>query len=253
MKNYLQTGCLILGILCFLYYIGIVLYAGLHTSIAWIWIIGGLLFLSLWRALIYRAGHPDSSVRFLVWGLELLFAVGIIVIAAVGSRIVGAMASEPEPGLEYVVVLGAQVRGTAPSRALRRRLDRAVSYAQENPETIFVLSGGQGPDEGISEAQCMYEYLIQKGIAPDRLLLEDQSTSTEENLRFSDEKYDLKEKKIGLLSNNFHIYRALKFAEAAGYQDVSGIPASADPGMQPHNVLREICAVSYSLLREFLH
>lgn len=91
--------------------------------------------------------------------------------------------------------------------------------------------------------------MMQKGIAAERLLLEDQSTSTEENLRFSDEKYELKNKKVGVVSNNFHIYRAVKFARAAGYQSVSGIPASADLGMQPHNILREICA----LLVDALH
>ena len=94
----------------------------------------------------------------------------------------------------------------------------------------------------------MYEYLTQKGVAADRLLLEDQSTSTEENLRFSDEKYHLKDKKVGVISNNFHIYRAVKFARAAGYESVSGIPASADLGMQPHNILREICALIVDIL-----
>ena len=248
MRNYLQTGCLVLGILCFLYYVAIILYAGFHTSIAWIWLAGGAFFILLWQMFLYQARHPGSSVRFAIGAMGALMAAGIVVIAVFGSRIAGAMGAKPEPGLDYVVVLGAQMRGTVPSRALRRRLDQAVAYAQENPDTKFVLSGGQGPDERISEAQCMYEYLTQKGVAADRLLLEDQSTSTEENLRFSDEKYHLKDKKVGVISNNFHIYRAVKFARAAGYESVSGIPASADLGMQPHNILREICALIVDIL-----
>lgn len=203
----------------------------------------------LWQLLLHQDRNPSATVRFVIGVMGALVAVGMVVIAVFGSRIVGAMSVKPESGLDYVVVLGAQVRGKAPSRALRRRLDRAVAYAQENPDSIFVLSGGQGPDEEISEAQCMYQYMMQKGIAAERLLLEDQSTSTEENLRFSDEKYELKNKKVGVVSNNFHIYRAVKFARAAGYQSVSGIPASADLGMQPHNILREICA----LLVDALH
>ncbi|MCI8318725.1 MAG: YdcF family protein [Lachnospiraceae bacterium] len=249
MKNYLQTGCLVLGILCFLYYIAIGLYAGFQTSIVWIWLVGGGFCMFLWQLLLHQDRNPSATVRFVIGVMGALVAVGMVVIAVFGSRIVGAMSVKPESGLDYVVVLGAQVRGKAPSRALRRRLDRAVAYAQENPDSIFVLSGGQGPDEEISEAQCMYQYMMQKGIAAERLLLEDQSTSTEENLRFSDEKYELKNKKVGVVSNNFHIYRAVKFARAAGYQSVSGIPASADLGMQPHNILREICA----LLVDALH
>ncbi|MDO4321901.1 MAG: YdcF family protein [Lachnospiraceae bacterium] len=249
MRNCLQTGCLALGILCFFYYIAIVIYAGFHTSMSWLWLLGSALFLFLWRAMIYQSRHPESWIRFLTGTLGILILLGVLVLLVVGSRIVGAMASAPQKELDYVVVLGAQVRGTAPSRALRRRLDRAVTYAEENPETVFVLSGGQGPDEGISEAECMYNYMTQKGIEPSRLLLEDKSTSTKENLVYSAELYGLKKASVGILSNNFHVYRAVQLAKKEGYQQTCGIPASADIGMQPHNILREICCVLVEAVR----
>lgn len=243
MRGYLQTGCLILSILCFFYYLGIVVYSGFHTSISWIWLLGGGLFLFLWRAIMYQRAHPDTALRFVTAALLGLLAAGIVVILVIGSRVIGGMVEKAEQRLDYVIVLGARVKGTSPSRALRRRLDRAVQYAEENPETVFVLSGGQGPDEGISEAECMYRYLTQSGVDEKRLLLEDKSTSTKENLQFSDEMYGLKEKSVGVLSNDFHIYRAVQFAKNQGYRDVFGIPASADPVMQPHNILREICCL----------
>lgn len=249
MKTILQTGCLVLAILCIGYYGAIVLYAGWNTSFSWIWLLGSALLLFLWRALIYQAAHPKTWLRYVTGLLGALVILGALLIAVIGSRVVGAMMRRPEQGLEYVIVLGAQVRGTSPSRALRKRLDRAVEYAQENPETIFVLSGGQGPDEEISEAACMYNYMTDKGIDPERLLLEDRSTSTRENLRFSDELYQLKDHTVGVLSNNFHIYRAMAFARSEGYGQVCAIPAPADIGMQPHNMLREICGVIVELIR----
>lgn len=249
MRNCLQTGCLIIGILCFFYYILIVVYAGFRTSIAWIWVLGGALFLFLWRALAYEAAHPGTKLVIVTRVLGILIAIGVLVILTIGSRIVGAMTSQVPADLDYVVVLGAQVRGTLPSRALRRRLDCAVAYAQENPDTIFVLSGGQGEDEGISEAACMYTYLTENGVSADRLLLENRSTSTRENLRFSDELYDLKDRRVGILSNSFHVYRAMLLAGQEGYQDACAIPASSDLWMQPHNILREICAICFLFLR----
>lgn len=249
MKNILQTGCLILGVLCFLYYVGIVIYAGINTSFAWIWLFGAALFLFLRYALIYQSTHPGTWLRYVTVGAGVLIIAGTLIIVIAGSRIAGAMVRRPEADLEYVIVLGAQVRGTSPSRALRKRLDRAVEYAGDNPQTVFILSGGQGPDEGISEAECMYNYMTDKGIVKERLLLEDRSTSTLENLRFSDELYRLKEKSVGILSNNFHIYRAMALATRLGYTDISGIPAPSDIGMQPHNILREICSLLVESLR----
>lgn len=244
MRHYLQTGCLVLGILCFLYYIGITVYAGIRTNLSWLWILGGLFFLLLWRLQLRAAENPGTAaLRYAVGGMFALLIAGLVVLLLLGSRIVAAMCVQPESGLDYVIVLGAQVRGTSPSRALRRRLDRATEYARENPDTLLILSGGQGPDEGISEAECMRRYLTEKGIPEERLLLEDKSTSTRENLSFSAELLDRERDSVGLVTNNFHICRSLMVARGQGYLQVSGIPASADPVMQPHNILREICGV----------
>ncbi len=252
MKVHLSAGCLFLGILCFSYFAGIVAYAGIRTSICWAWALGGALFLFLWRALLYQDAHPESALRYVTGGIGILIAAGLLVLLVIGSRVVSAMNGTPKPHLAYVIVLGAQVNGTQPSRALRRRLDEAVAYAEQNPDTLFVLSGGKGPDEGISEAECMYRYMTARGVSPERLLLEDQSASTRENLELSDRLYDLKPRSVGVLSNSFHLYRAVELAKRQGYEDVSGIPASSDIWMQPHNILREICCVLVEKVRGIL-
>lgn len=93
--------------------------------------------------------------------------------------------SEEEPGLDYVIVLGAKVKEHTVSNSLKKRLDKAIDYAQKNPETYLVLSGGKGADEPISEAQAMYKYLVYNGVRPEQLLLEDRSASTVENIAYS--------------------------------------------------------------------
>lgn len=249
MKHVLQTGCLVLGILCLFYFTGILLYVGSTEWFQFVWLAAGALFLILWRALIFQSAHPNSFVRYLT-GIALgLIAAGVLVICVIGSHIVGGMMAEPEQNLDYVVVLGAQVRGTRPSRALRKRLDRALEYAKENPDTVFIVSGGQGPDEAISEALCMYQYMEANGMDMERVIQEDRSTSTLENLEFSAAFLNKQEDRIGILSNNFHIYRALALAEQQGYEQICGIPAHSDVFMQPHYVLREICAVLVLMLR----
>ena len=84
-----------------------------------------------------------------------------------------------------VVVLGCKVKNGAPSLMLGRRLNAAFEYLSAEPDVKVIVSGGKGDDESISEAQCMRDYLVDRGISPERIYMEDKSTDTDENLRFS--------------------------------------------------------------------
>ena len=95
------------------------------------------------------------------------------------------MLQKPSRDLDTLIVLGAQVNGTKLSNSLKLRLERAKEYLDENPETIAVVSGGKGSGEEISEAEAMYEYLVSQGIDETRLIKEDRSTNTNENLKYS--------------------------------------------------------------------
>ena len=92
---------------------------------------------------------------------------------------------KPRSDLDYIIVLGAHVNGTKLTLALLERVRRALLYLEENPGTKAVLSGGRGDGEQISEAEAMYRYLTEHGIAPERLIKEERSTNTKENLDFS--------------------------------------------------------------------
>ena len=95
------------------------------------------------------------------------------------------------------VVLGAHVKGDVPSKALELRLKAALKYARENEDTTLILSGGQGFGEDITEAKCMENYLTAHGISQELLVLEEKSTSTKENLKFSDELTGCSKKNCG--------------------------------------------------------
>ncbi len=119
-----------------------------------------------------------------------------------------------------VIVLGCRVRGLEPSKALCKRVDRAFTILSGDPEKVAILSGGQGSDELISEAECMRRMLVERGIAEDRLYLENRSTSTDENIRFSVKilkENDLSNRVI-LVTSEYHQFRALWLCEKYGLE-----------------------------------
>lgn len=237
-----------IGVLCLLYFL-ILLVKSVDFCMIWLPISG--LFLASGGYWAYVIRHPDGfripNVILIIAGM--IIAVGLVIFVIVEAMIIREMYRTPEPDLEYVIVLGAQVRGERPSKALNRRLEAAAEYLLENPQTKAVLSGGQGPGEDITEAECMYRYLREAGIEKERLLLEDESTSTLENLQFSAEVIEMDgnisafESKVGILSNNFHVYRALRLGEKMGYEDFYGIAARSDWHLQIHYLVREFFAL----------
>jgi len=131
---------------------------------------------------------------------------------------------------DAVVVLGAGVNGTQPSLSLRTRLDAALAYLEEHPDIPVVLTGSQGYGEAITEARCMYNYLTERGIEPERLILEENATDTAQNFAFSkplleaagiDPGRDM----VAVVTNDFHIYRARLLAVRQGYDYAFGVPA----------------------------
>ena len=139
-------------------------------------------------------------------------------------------------------MLGAQVHKTRPSVVLQYRLDKAVEYLNDNPNTICIVSGGQGPDEPFSEGYGMSEYLKNKGIDESRIIIEDKSTSTKENIIYS-RRFIEDGASVGIVTNNFHMYRALKVAKKQGLENASGIAAYSVWTFLPNNVLREVFGV----------
>lgn len=143
-----------------------------------------------------------------------------------------------------LIVLGAAVNGSHISKPLQSRLDKAVDYLNKNQTALVVVTGGQGPQENVTEAYAMEQYLINHGIAQERIIKEEQATSTSENYKFSKELLDarLGSYRAAVITNGFHVYRAVKLAELAGL-DVSTIHAPMPWYTVVPMYLREIPAV----------
>jgi uncharacterized SAM-binding protein YcdF (DUF218 family) len=142
-------------------------------------------------------------------------------------------------------VLGAGIRGERVTHMLSYRLDKAAQYSENNPQAIIVVSGGQGPQEDITEALAMERYLIDKGIPKEKIIKEEVSTSTYENLLFSKELLDVlfeEPYETVVITNDFHIYRATKIAEKIGLT-ASRYHAKIDWYSIPRNYSRECIAI----------
>ncbi|WP_462354916.1 YdcF family protein [Fusobacterium ulcerans] len=147
------------------------------------------------------------------------------------------------PKVKYLIVLGAGLKGDIPSEVLKYRLNKAVKYFKENPDTIFIVSGGQGKDELISEAEAMEIYLSERGIPIKNIIKEDKSTSTYENLKFSDK--IIKEKEItgdiAVMSNSFHMYRVKMISKKIKFP-LKTVYAETPAIVFPNYMLREYFA-----------
>ena len=160
----MAVAFLILGLLCLIYCIGIFV-AGIYGS--WFFLIWGVMggvFVLLSRVIASGLwAEAPLILRRLVLAAVVL---GILFFLFIEGLIVGCFWEKGRSGLDYLVVLGAQMWESGPSKALKLRLDAAYEYLMENENTIVIVSGGQGSNEPISEAQGMYDYLVGRGIAP---------------------------------------------------------------------------------------
>ena len=241
---------LLAALFCFIYYLlnGVLIRFG--QSLLFLWPLMGafLLIRFVIFEIHYKTGNPlPFSKRFLIL-FRIFAAVSIAFFISVEGIILKAALTQPPESLNYIIVLGAKVNGTQPSGALRNRIDVASEYLHENPETLVIASGGQGPDEGISEAECIFRGLIQRGIDESRIIKEDQSTSTLENLTYSLTLIEKTSPSIGLVTNNFHVYRSMKIAETFEGYTFHAVPVATSLLSFPHYMLREFCATVVGFL-----
>lgn len=145
---------------------------------------------------------------------------------------------------DTVIVLGCQIKGDRPSKMLRQRLDKAYAYLTDNPDAVAVMSGGQGPDEIMPEAEVMYNYLVDKGMDPERLYIESRSHNTEQNMEYSSEiiKKEGLDTNVVVITQSFHQYRASVYAKEAGL-NAYALNCKTNPGTFPTYWLRELFAV----------
>ncbi len=190
----------------------------------------------LWKK---KAGKTVLSI---LMGIACIILTLVIILTT--NIIIAAGRKPPEDAT--VIVLGCRVYGEYASLSLMERLQAAEAYLKAHPEAVCILSGGQGPGEDISEAECMYRYLTEQGISPEQLYLEDKSTSTRENLAFSraiieEEGFSTN---VAIVTNEYHEYRASLIARNLELKPAA-VPAATAIWLFPAYYVRELYGILY--------
>lgn len=191
--------------------------------------------------------HTYPILKLLRTAVTMVLVICVGYFCVVESFILKDARTETDKPADYIIVLGAGVNGTVPSLSLRDRLAGTYEYMTVNPECVAIVSGGQGEGEDITEAQCMRDWLVDKGIDPARIIMEEQATNTLENLRYSMDIIDelpIEDPVIGLVSSEYHLHRAKRLAEYVGI-DVIGIAARTSyPTVAANYFIREAFAMT---------
>ena len=247
MKLKKTTKCTIwfsLAVLSFAYDLIVGADGGFHLSFIWFWALCGVVCLAGGLLTCKYGALPLPAP--LKTAIFVLFFLALALFLLVEAQIVFHMADTGGDDLDCIIVLGAGVHGDRPSRALRFRIDAACAYLTAHPGTFAVLSGGRGAGENITEAECMFRELTARGIKGERLILEEDSRDTKENIRNSLALLDAMDRpqKVGILTASYHVYRALALAQAqnSGYE-IRGIAAAALDPLLLHFTVREFAGV----------
>ena len=239
----LRVLCLVVGallvldtlIVCFLsnYNLGVILPAVLGLP---------LLLLGLFW------GRMDAGfLLFLRRFILICYGLGCLFLLFLGSLMLRAMDRGEHGDYDALIVLGAAVHGEKVTWVLSNRLDTAYDYAVDHPDSVLVVSGGQGDGESVTEASAMAKYLIARGLEPARILLEDKARSTAENFAFSKAIIDEKlgsDASIGFVTTRFHVYRAGRVAQKGGIS-ARGLGAPDVWYIALNNFLRECVGICW--------
>lgn len=237
---------LLAGTACWLYYILFSVTSRFGLSLSALWLAAGVVFF----AAAALSGRVSRRIK-LLW--RTLLSILLALTIALAAFVAGGMRAYPQEELDVLIILGARVESDgSPSPALRNRLTAAIDYLQAHPDTLAVASGGQGADEPMSEAECIRAELIGAGIDPNRILIEDRSTSTAENLAYSFNILQDTKLSVGVVTNNFHIRRALLLARQAGFENAYGLAADYTGPTLPHYIVRESICLIVEIIRKNL-
>lgn len=205
---------------------------------------------------IYLASKKGK--KWAIWVKRILLSlicIGMLSFFMAEAFVISYSVGEDEKAAEYIIVLGAGLNGTQPSTSLLHRLKAAAEYLEKHPKATAIVSGGRGPGEYITEAEAMETWLCTYGIAPERIIKEEKSTSTLENIAFSKAIIELAGNDIsgpiGIVSSEYHLYRAQQYAKSLGV-NTFGIPGKTNtPSLKLNYFIREGAGVLYMWILGF--
>ena len=246
---------LLLALFCIGYYFVCVSYAGIKSAFVWIWLAGFMAFIAIFILVIMEKHGIISIHKYAKIAFVIIFLSGVTIFVVLQGLIINSMFSTPKQDCDYVIVLGAQVRGTTITKSLRYRLEVAYDYAMDNPNTKIIVSGGQGDGEDVSEAFAMKRYLTERGIDESRIIMEGKSRDTSQNIKYSKAMIedisgssDFENISIAIATSDFHIYRGMQLAKGQGLSNVSGIPGKTDSTLKLNYMVREAVGIVKDML-----
>lgn len=241
--NYIRNNIdLLLGLIFILYFICLIYLS--YLKIKYVFLMIGVVFI------IYHFFKDKIKKRKNMYNvLKRLFIIFMSVFIIIESTII----FYPKYNLkesEYIIVLGALVNKTRLSKTLKDRLDAAIYYLDKiDKDTYIIVSGGKGNGENISEADAMYNYLVENNVSPKYILKEDKSTTTDENFKYSKtiienhSNKDISDVNIKIVTTDFHAFRSSLMARRYGYKDFSFYTSKSKYYLIPLNYFREFCAI----------
>ncbi len=201
-----------------------------------------------------RTKHYKKNIKIytrigkVFFGLLIVWFISFVVLTSV---ILTSAVAQSNEKVDSVIVLGAGLKGDKPTLVLQERLNYTIDYLNKNTDAIAVVSGGQGVGEIITEAEGMKRYLVAYGISESRILKEEKSTSTYENMVFSKKLYEetigKKLDKVMIITNDFHMFRSKHLAKRVGLEPY-GISSGTPWYIYPNVLLREYLAVIKSFV-----
>jgi len=250
MKKIKGNIMIVFGFVNLIYY-AMLVSIGMHISFSEFWAVIGILFISLGIFTLkdnkYIIEKIDSNMKKRLKRVtKSVLMISIAFFCTIEGLIIHAGTTEQMNKSDYLLILGAGLEGNRMSLSLYQRMLKSLEYLKEDKRIKIIVSGGKGPDENITEAEAMKRYLIKNGISENRIILEDKSRNTYENIKFTKQKLLKIDKrsniKLTIITNNFHMYRAKMLAERQGFI-AYGYPATLHPVLMPNFYVREVFAL----------
>jgi uncharacterized SAM-binding protein YcdF (DUF218 family) len=210
----------------------------------------GLIMVFIFLNREYRWFDLTIRSRWIKGILKLAMISMIVSFVIIESIILFSVKSEANAEVDYLMILGAGLRGEEISLALQERMEKGVVYLINNPDAAVIVSGGQGTAEKITEAEAMKRYLLDHGIKEDRIIKEETSTSTMENFKNTKEilmQNHIENPRVLIVTNDFHLFRSKLLAKRNGYI-AYGLPSRTPLTILPNCYIREYFAVVKSLI-----
>lgn len=200
----------------------------------------------------YHGRRPGTGLKKLLYAILAIILVGVVCFGVSLGIVLGGSRDDVDGTPDYMIILGCQVMPWGPSITLQDRLNEALLWLEDHPDTTVVVSGGKGTDEVLSEAQAMANYLVDRGFPEEQILLEDRATNTKENLLYSMELLKLEPgEDVIVVSNGFHLARTRMLWSRLG-GDREDLSTLAAPMSHRPSILKQHLREPLALIKSFL-